>query len=213
LLVTNTARPFKRSALVGYAALLAVAVLSLFGRLVAAHNQGNSWIDVLSVFGLMVVGILLFVLLLFVLFDWRNRVRVQTLSAMNPTAFVAIVATDPTLVSQVDEFAVKLTGRRSGVRVSSYETLVADRSSIRIFSGSRKPREVVSFPTSMLARTSIGSSQAGARMIPCLDVFLHDDKGITRLSIHLIRSVPRFVRGEHLDAALKAFREVTASTG
>lgn len=215
-LVTDKTMRFDKGSLVGFVTLLAVAVLSLVGRLVVAHNQGNSWIDVVSVLGLIVVGVLLFILLLLGLFDWRNRVRARALSATNPAAFIGQVVTDPTLVRQVDKFAVKLTGHPSKVRESSYVTLVADRASIRIFNGSRKPREAVSFPTSTLVRVSIGSSQSGARFIPCLDLFLDNGAASARVSVHLIRTrhgVPRFVKADQLDAALKAFQSATGKTG
>jgi hypothetical protein len=215
--VTDDTGPrFNKASLSRYVIALAVAAVVLVGKVVVAHDRGYSWVDILWVLSLIVIGTVLFLLLLFGLFDWRNSIRAQTLSATNPTAFVGQVVTDATLVRQVDEFAVKLTGHRSKVRVNSYVTLVADRSNIRIFSGSRRPREAVAFPTAMLVRASIGSSQSGARIVPCLDLVLQSGGASTILSVHFMRtnhSVPRFVRGERLDAALQAFRTATASTG
>ncbi|MCU1480107.1 MAG: hypothetical protein JWQ19_893 [Subtercola sp.] len=193
--------------------LLALGIIGVAVRLIAAHNEGLGWLSIVSVAGLGVVGILLFTLVLFAFFDWRNTARARSLAEMYPSAYRADVVTDPTLVRQIDELSVRLYGRRSKVRQASYVTLVADTSSIRFFAGSRRPREQASFPTSMLHSTGIGESQSGARIVPSLELHLDNGDGGTTLNVHLFVttfSVPRFVRGQRL---IDAQRDIRASTG
>ena len=207
-------RRFDKSAVLRFVALLTVGLLGLWGRAVAARDDGFRWIDILSTFCLIVVGSLLLTLLIFGIFDRRNQLRIRALSASHPGAFIGQVVVDPILVRQIDDFTVPLRGRRSEVRPNSYASLVADRSSIQIFSGSREPRLAASFPTSTLTSARLGSSQAGIRILPCLNLSFEKGGTGTTLNVLLFRTshgVPRSIRGSALDAALDKFRLATGA--
>lgn len=203
--MTDAQRRFDKSSTLRFVALLTVGLIGLWRRAVAARNDGYD-------FGLIVVGSLLLALLVFGIFDRRNRLRLLALSTSHPGAFIGQVVVDPILARQIDDFTRQLRGRRSEVRPNSYASLVADRSSIQIFSGSRTPRLAASFPTSTLISAGLGSSQAGIRIVPCLNLTFEKGGTGTTLNIHLLRTshgVPRFVRGSVLDAALDNFRLAT----
>jgi hypothetical protein len=86
--------------------------------------------------------------------------------------------------------------------------LVADRQAVRFIRGWRRPHPVAEFPASVIERVEIGSTQAGARMIPTLDLICREGTAHGRISVHLMRFnrfVPRFLRDESLDAAIREF--------
>ena len=56
-----------------------MAVLGLVARVVVAHDEGNRWVDVISVLLLIVAGILVLLFALFEMFAWRGRVRTRAL--------------------------------------------------------------------------------------------------------------------------------------
>lgn len=194
---------------IGYGLALAVAVLGLVARAVVAHDKGNSWVDVISVLLLIVAGILVLVVVLFKMFAWFDRVRTSALRCLYPTAFIASVVTDPTLVSQVDAFAMQSTGKRTRLLPSAYVSIVADREEVRFFRGSRNPRQVAAFPSAVVRRVELSSSQSGARMVPSLDIVCEGGAATGRLSVHLMRFgrlLPGFVRKESLADAARRFR-------
>jgi hypothetical protein len=189
----------RATSVIGYSIALLVGVLGLVARAVAAHNEGNSWVDVISVLLLIVAG----------MFAWLDRVRTRALARAYPTAFIAQVATDPTLASQADAFALQSTGKRTRLVAGLYMSIVADREEIRFFRGSRNPRQVAAFPSAVVRRVELGSSQAGARMIPCIDIVCEDGTVHGRLSLHLIRFghlLPGFLRNETLAGAAARLR-------
>jgi hypothetical protein len=194
---------------IGYGLALGLAVLGLLARAVVAHDDGNSWVDVISVLLLIVVGILLLVFALFEMFAWFDRVRTRALRRLYSTAFIASVVTDPTLVSQVDAFAMQSTGKRTRLLPSAYVSIVADREEVRFFRGSRNPRQVAAFPSAVVRRVELGFSQSGARMVPSLDIVCEDGTAHGRLSVHLMRFghvLPGFVRNDSLADAARRFR-------
>lgn len=154
-------------------------------------------------------GILLLVVLLFELYASLDRKRTALLVESYPGAFIATVPTDPVLVATADAFALQSTGVRTKLVPSSYMALVADRRTVRFIRGWRRPHSVAEFPASVVERVEIGSAQAGARMIPTLDLICREGTAHGRISIHLMRFnrwVPRFLRDESLDAAARDFR-------
>jgi hypothetical protein len=184
-------------------------VLGLVGRAFAAHARGISWFDVGSMLVVIVGGILLLVVLLFELYASLDRKRTARLAASYPGAFIATVPTDPVLVATADAFALQSTGVRTKLVPSSYMALVADRRTVRFIRGWRRPHSVAEFPASVVERVEIGSAQAGARMIPTLDLICREGAAHGRISIHLMRFnrwVPHFLRDESLDAAARDFR-------
>jgi len=140
----------RASSVIGYGSALLVAVLGLIARAVAAHNDGNSWLDVISVLLLIVAGVLALMFALFAMFAWLDRVRTRALARAYPTAYIAQVATDPTLARQANAFAQQSTGKRTQLVASTYLSLVADREEIRFFRGSRIPRQVAAFPSAVI---------------------------------------------------------------
>jgi hypothetical protein len=191
-----------------YGLALALAVLGLVARAVVAHEEGNNWVDVISVLLLIVAGTLLLVLALFEMFAWFDRVRTRALRHLYPTAFIASVVTDPTFVSQVDAFAMQSTGKRTRLLPSAYVSIVADREEVRFFRGSRNPRQVAAFPSAVVRRVELGSSQSGARMVPSLDIVCEDGTAHGRLSVHLMHfgRLPGFLRNDTLTDAARRFR-------
>jgi hypothetical protein len=133
-----------------------------------------------------------------------------------PNAFIATVATDPTLVSGPNALAHQLTGERTELVASTYMSVVADHEEIRFFRGSRKPRQVAAFASSVIERVELGSAQAGARVIPTLDLVCRAGAAQGRISMHLIRFgriVPRFVRDDSLEDAVRRFSAAAGSAG
>jgi hypothetical protein len=197
---------------IGYSLALAVAVLGLVARAVVAHDEGNSWIDVISVLLLILAGSFVLLFALVEVFAWLDRVGTRALRRVYPTAFIAQVATDPTLVSQANAFAMQSTGKRTRLVPSAYMSIVADREEIRFFRGSRNPRQVAAFPTGVVRRVELDSSQAGARMVPCLNIVCEDGTAHGRLSVHLTRSghfLPGFLRNDTLADAARRFRSAS----
>ncbi|RDV45218.1 hypothetical protein DOE76_08110 [Leifsonia sp. ku-ls] len=209
--MTGDDRPHRRNAAwIGYGVPLAAGVLGLTARAVTAHDRGTSWLDVLSALLIVFAGCLLFAVALIRMFAWQDRVRTRALRSLSPAAFIVTVATDPTLVSQVNRFSLESTGRRTRLIASAYVSLVADRGEVGFYRGSRKPRLVAAFPSSVVRRVELGSSQAGARMIPCLDLVCEDGAAHGRLSVHLIRFGPvllGFLRDDSLADAARRFGE------
>jgi hypothetical protein len=214
--VTGTGTKRRRvsaASAIGYGAAIALGVLGLAGRAFAARASGISWIDIGSVLLLIVGGILLLIFLLFELYAWLDRMRTARLAESYPGAFIATVPTDPVLVAGADAFALQSTGSRTKLVASSYMALVADRQMVRFIRGWRRPHPVAEFPASVVERVEIGSAQAGARMIPTLDLICREGTTHGRISIHLMRFnrfVPRFLRGDSLDAAV---RELSVAVG
>jgi hypothetical protein len=209
--VTGTGTKRRRvsaASAIGYGAAIALGVLGLIGRAFAAHARGISWIDIVSVLLLMVGGILLLVFLLFELYAWLDRKRTARLAESYPDAFIATTPTDPILVAGANAFALQSTGARTKLVASSYMALVADRQTVRFIRGWRRPDPVAEFHASVIERVEIGSTQAGARMIPTLDLICREGTVQGRISVHLMRFnrfVPRFLRDESLDAAAREF--------
>lgn len=196
---------------IGYGSAIALGVLGLLGRAVAAHASGISWIDIASVLSLMVGGILLLVFLLFELYAWLDRKRTARLAESYPGAFIATVPTDPILVAGANAFALQSTGARTKLVASSYMALVADRQTVHFIRGWRRPHPVAEFPASAIERVEIGLAQAGARMIPTLDLICREGTVHGRISVHLMRFnrfVPRFLRDDPLEEAARDFGTV-----
>jgi hypothetical protein len=84
----------RASSVIGYGSALLVAVLGLIARAVAAHNDGNSWLDVISVLLLIVAGVLALMFALFAMFAWLDRVRTRALGA--PTRLPTSLKSQPT---------------------------------------------------------------------------------------------------------------------
>ncbi|QNE36224.1 hypothetical protein [Leifsonia shinshuensis] len=207
-------RRVSAASVIDYGAAIALAVLGLIGRAFAAHASGIGWIDIGSVLLLMVGGILLLVFLLFELYAWLDRKRTARLAESYPGAFIATVPTDPVLVAGADAFALQITGARTKLVASSYMALVADRQMVRFIRGWRRPHPVAEFPASVIERVEIGAAQSGARMIPTLDLICREGTVHGRISVHLMRFgrvVPRFLRDESLDAAVREFGVSTGS--
>jgi hypothetical protein len=212
----NERRRVSAASAIGYGAAIALGVLGLIGRAFAAHAGGIGWIDIGAVLVLIFGGVLLLVFLLFELYAWLDRKRTARLVAFYPGAFIATVPTDPILVAGADEFALQSTGRRTKLVASSYMALVADRQMVRFVRGWRRPHPVAEFPASVIERVEIGSTQAGARMVPTLDLICREGAVHGRISVHLMRFnrfVPRFLRDESLDAAAREFRVAVGITG
>jgi len=198
---------------IGYTAALTLAVLGFVGRAFAAHAEGLSWFEVISGVSLIVGGVLLLVVLLFELYAWLIRVRTRTLAREYPGAFLATVPTDPALVESANAFAVASTGERTRLVPGSYMAIVGDRQEVRFVRGWRRPHVVARFPVEAIERIGIGSAQAGARIVPTLDLVCRDGQAHGRITVHLMtfrRGVPGFVRGEALDAEA---RRLGAATG
>ncbi|NEN04713.1 hypothetical protein G3T36_02410 [Diaminobutyricibacter tongyongensis] len=192
-----------------YGLALGVAVLGLVARVVSAHDEGNSWLDVMGMLLIIGAGIVVLLFALSEMFAWLDRVRTRALRRLYPTAFIAEVATDSTLVSQADAFSMQSTGKRTRLRPSAYVSIVADREAVRFFRGSHNPRQVAAFRSAAVRRVELGSSQSGARMVPCLDIVFEDGTAHGRLSVHLMRFgrvLPGFVRNDSLADAVRGFR-------
>lgn len=201
-------RRISAAAAIGYGFLLALSLLGLVGRVLVAHDEGLDWLDILSMLALIVVGVLLLAFGLFRLYAVLDRRRTRRLGDTYPGAFIATVPTDPVLVSGADAFARESTGARTKLVASSYMALVADRGAVRFVRGWRRPHAVAEFPAAVIERVEIGSAQAGARIVPTLDLICRDGAAHGRISVHLMRFgpvVPRFLRDESLDAAAHAF--------
>ncbi|MFE4470117.1 hypothetical protein ACFRFH_14995 [Leifsonia sp. NPDC056824] len=214
--MTERKRRVSPAAATAYGVAIAVALFGLVMRAVAAHADGFSWVDVVSVLGLIVAGCLGLMIVLFEWFAWLDRIRTRTLAEAHPNAFIVSVSTDPALVSSADAFALQSTGKRTRLVASAYMTLVADRDLIRFFRGAREPREVAAFRTSVVVGVEIGSAQTGARIVPTLDLVCTDGLVRGRITVHLMRFgrvLPRFVRDEQLERAVGALRTVCGIRG
>lgn len=88
-------------------------MLGLLGLVVAANAEGVSWVDAFSVLLLILCGILLLTFGLLQLYAWLNRNRAHRLTETYSGAFIAIVPTDPALVSGANAFARQSTGART----------------------------------------------------------------------------------------------------
>ena len=98
-MVSPDPKPTARGSVIGYAAALSLAALGLVGRVLAAHAEGMSWIEVLSALALIVGGVLLLMVLLFELYALLIRRRTRTLAQSHPGAFIATAPPrdDPTI--------------------------------------------------------------------------------------------------------------------
>ena len=94
--------------------------------------------------------------------------RTVALRSADPESFIAQIVTNPSTVRPLDQYANEVNGHSTRVGSTSYLTLVVDEVSIRIFGGSKKPRELASFPTSTLVRAEIGTETSGVRVVPCI---------------------------------------------
>lgn len=195
---------------------LAICMLAftLAARLVVASRDGANALDIALLLAI-AFGAPAFTIAVTLIFCiMRTERRTAALRSANPDAFIAQIVANPSAVRPLDLNANKVQGHSTRVGPSSYLTVVVDKDTIRIFGGSRKPRELASFPTRTLLRAELGTEQSGVRVVPCIDLHLEDGSHSARVSILLIsfiHGVPRFVRDAALDAALDDLRRATLS--
>ena len=197
-----------------FVSVLAMCILAvtLVARLAVAKREGASALDialllaiVIGVPVVIVAGTLMFYIV-------RTERRTAALRSAAPESFIAQIVTSPSTVRPLDQYANEVNGHSTRVGSTSYLTLVVDEVSIRIFGGSKKPRELESFPTSTLVRVEIGTEISGVRVVPCIALNLQDGPHKAQISILLfsfVHGIPRFVRGDALNAALENLRRAS----
>ena len=178
---------------------MCILAVTLVARLAVAKREGASALDialllaiVIGVPVVIVAGTLMFYIV-------RTERRTAALRSAAPESFIAQIVTSPSTVGPLDQYANEVNGHSTRVGSTSYLTLVVDEVSIRIFGGSKKPRELASFPTSTLVRMEIGTETSGVRVVPCIALNLQDGAHSARISILLVsfvHGIPRFVRGD-----------------
>lgn len=188
---------------------ICILALTLGVRLVVASRDGANALDIalLLAIALGVPAVTIAVTLMF--FIMRTERRTAALRSANPDALVAQTVTSPSAVPPLDHYANEVQAHSTRIGPSSYLTVVVDEDAIRIFGGSRKPRELASFPTTTVMREEISTEMSGVRVVPYIDLRLEDGPHSARVSILLIsfiHGIPRFVRRAALDAALDDLR-------
>lgn len=200
----------------GFMAALFVLVmcalaLTLIARLVPRRDGANA-LDIVLLLAI-VIGVLVVIVAVTLMFYFvRVEHRTAALRSADPEAFIAQIVTSPSTVRPLDHYAKEVNGHPTRIGPTSYLTLVVDEVSIRIFGGSRKPRELASIPTSTLLRAGLGTEVSGVRVVPCIALILQDGPYRARISILLFRfihGIPRFVRGDALNVALDDLRRAS----
>ena len=184
---------------------MGILFLTLVARLVVAKQQGASALDIALLLAIVIGFPVVIVAVTLMFYILRTERRTVALRSTEPEAFIAQIVTSPSSLRSLDQYANEVNGHSTRVGPTSYLTLVVDEMSIRIFGGSKKPRELASFPTSTLVRAEIGTEMSGVRAVPCIALILQDGPhkaviGILLLSF--VHGIPRFVRGDALSVAL-----------